>query len=119
MNLNKQLAGQDGLPATQQIAKGYNEDGSPKGIETINITVGHVIRTCLNHVDREKKEQPEIFYKKGKQSYEINCGIIPNEFNTVEGVTEIKELMSETKLFIPLICYQVAQELEENLKTKQ
>lgn len=117
MNFKKQLVAADGLPATQTIAKGYNEDGSPKGLETINITVGHVITTSLNFTDPQSKEviSPEVMYKRGKQTYEINMGIIPAEFGTVEGVAEVKEVLAKARIFNPVIIYQVASELEAYL----
>lgn len=117
MNLKKQLLGADGLPATQTIAKGYNEDGTPSGLETIGITVKHVLTTSLNYTDPQSKETPsaESVYKKGKQSYELNMGVIPSEFSTVEGVAEIKETMAKARIFNPVILYQVANELETYL----
>lgn len=119
MEFNKILVGTDGKPAKQTIAKGYNEDGSATGVETINITLGHVITTSLNFIDPKAKESltPEVIYKRGKQTYQINMGVIPEEFSTVEGVAELKETLGKVSIFNPVILYQVAVDLEAYLAT--
>ena len=118
MNYNLVLKTADNKPAIQQVIEGYDAKGVPTNVITKDLTLGDVLKTCLNSREKDDKLTKEQVFKRGKQAYEISQGIISEEFSTVEGVAELKDCLLQNNNFLPLITYQAVTAVEEYLATK-
>jgi len=114
-NLDTQLLGLDGQPATQTIGLGLDiSTGRPISFKEEKLTVGMVLKSALNQVAREGEKTPlEKLVQRGKWILQINKGSSP-DFK-VEEQAEIKKLCVDAG-FSPIVIAQIDELIEAKAK---
>lgn len=113
-NLNYQLLDLSGDKATQTTVKGYNQDGTPKAIEEIPLTLGYALKTAFNFKGKDETVSFEDMVKRGNWCLLINKGESPS-FDSAEQ-KELKDLILKAG-FNPIVIAQINSIIENKGKT--
>ena len=111
LNLEMQLVGLDGQPATQTEATGYDEKGQPKSFKESPLTIGVVVRAALNTVKKDSSPTMEEAIKRGRWALAIGKGVSP-DFK-LDDQSFVKKCVYEAG-FNPIVIAQ----LDEYFETK-
>jgi len=114
LNLEMQLFGLDGQPATQTEITGYDEKGQAKGIKEVPLTVGLVIRQALNTIKKDSNPSLEDSIKRGKWALAIGRGISPDL--KIDDQSYVKKCVNEAG-FNPIIVAQMDNYFESKGKS--